>query len=194
MESKTVSVNFKRVFNQPRTKRAQRMMRTIKEEGSRHAKIPLALVKLDAEVNAFVWKQGGSKLPRRVHLELVKDEKQGILFLKGSKRAQAFTAKKAQEKESKGKGKEKKEAEKPEAKGKEAQAVGEKKETREGKEDRERKKEWGKEKKKEEGKESREGREALVQEGKTEGKQGSIQEENVEGAEGKQHASAKGED
>lgn len=74
----------------PRTKRAPRAMRMIREFVSKHLKSDELI--FDAEVNEFIWARGIQKPPRKITVRVVKSDDDVVeIFLVSSKDQEILT-------------------------------------------------------------------------------------------------------
>ncbi|RLF24313.1 MAG: 50S ribosomal protein L31e [Thermoprotei archaeon] len=64
------TIPLRRVYEAPRTKRAPRAIRFVKEFIKRHMKAEDVIV--DPEVNEKIWERGREKPPRRIRVRVVK--------------------------------------------------------------------------------------------------------------------------
>jgi large subunit ribosomal protein L31e len=71
--TETVSF-YPRLNSIPRTKRAPKAMRILKEWVQRHLKVELENILIDQEVNEFIWSRGIQKPPRRITITARKAE------------------------------------------------------------------------------------------------------------------------
>ncbi len=67
-------------YRGPRTKRAKRAMRIIREFVSRHRKVDPSRVRIGNDVNEYVWTRGIQKPPRKVRV--VVEEKDGLVWVR----------------------------------------------------------------------------------------------------------------
>ena len=65
-------VPLRRVFEAPRYRRSKVAVRLIREFTTRHMKADE--VKIDAKVNELIWSRGITNPPRRIKLEMERDE------------------------------------------------------------------------------------------------------------------------
>ncbi|RLF16992.1 MAG: 50S ribosomal protein L31e [Thermoprotei archaeon] len=65
-------IPLRKVYSVPRTKRASRAIRLIREFIKRHVKAEV--IKISPEVNEYVWRRGREKPPRRVAVRVKKYE------------------------------------------------------------------------------------------------------------------------
>lgn len=72
MEEKIYTIPLIKAKSVPRTKRAKRAIKEIKEFLSRHMKVET--VKVDKSVNELVWSRGIKKIPSKVRIKAVKME------------------------------------------------------------------------------------------------------------------------
>jgi len=101
-------VPFRKLFNQPVTKRARRAIRELKRFAVKHTRVDENGVLIAEEVNREVWKNSYN-IPRRVNVILRKKGGKIIVYLQGGK--QLAEDKKREEKEKKAAADKKKEKE-----------------------------------------------------------------------------------
>ncbi len=68
-------VPLKKAFKKPRTKRADAAISIVREFVSRH--MGVEVVKIGKELNEHIWSRGRKKIPRRVRIKVVTEEKEG---------------------------------------------------------------------------------------------------------------------
>lgn len=69
------TINLSKSLYVPRKKRASRALRLIREFAIRHMKAEGDdNVKIEPEVNEFIWRRGIEKPPRRITVKMVKDD------------------------------------------------------------------------------------------------------------------------
>ena len=69
---KTYIIPLREAFNAPRTKRANKAVKIVKEFLTRHTKA--GNVSLDSSVNDVLWKRGREKPPRRIKVKVTTEE------------------------------------------------------------------------------------------------------------------------
>jgi large subunit ribosomal protein L31e len=72
MDESVYMINLRDVIKKPRTKRAKRAMKIIREFIAKHSKTPLENVKLSNSLNSLVWARGIQKPPKRVKVKMVR--------------------------------------------------------------------------------------------------------------------------
>ncbi|MFB6489809.1 MAG: 50S ribosomal protein L31e [Thermoproteus sp. AZ2] len=72
-------VSLKRAYWAARTRRAKRAVRIIKEFVARHLRLEEAKVKLDPEVNAYIWSRSLEKPPRVIDIVVERREDGSVL-------------------------------------------------------------------------------------------------------------------
>ena len=77
VEERMLPINLGRVWNTPRTQRAPKAIRTIREAVKKHMKV--AEVKISGDVNEKVWFRGIEKPPRRIEVRAVKDKEGNVI-------------------------------------------------------------------------------------------------------------------
>ena len=70
--TRTYTVPLRRAFEAPRYRRTKVAVRLIREFATRHMKSEE--IKLDEDLNEYLWSRGITHPPRRVKLEMEKDE------------------------------------------------------------------------------------------------------------------------
>ena len=68
------TITFRDLKNIPRTERADRAMKHIREFAARHMKVGLDEVWIDHRVNEMVWARGKKKIPSRIRVKMIKFE------------------------------------------------------------------------------------------------------------------------
>lgn len=121
---KEFTVNFKKAFEKPRTKRAKKAVSIVAEQMKKNFRLEEDKILISNKVNEFIWSMGREKIPRRMKIKTIFDGKQLKVLLpeekiqkKEEKRTEKKTeektdAEKAREKDLEEKKKEKKEMEK----------------------------------------------------------------------------------
>ncbi|ODS38740.1 MAG: hypothetical protein A7316_07235 [Candidatus Altiarchaeales archaeon WOR_SM1_86-2] len=79
-EEKTYTIPLRQVYDAPRTKRASKAIKVVRQFLVRHAKIgdvhlPPENIVLDKSLNEAVWARGIQKPPRRIRVSVAEDEK-----------------------------------------------------------------------------------------------------------------------
>ncbi|MEA3254558.1 MAG: 50S ribosomal protein L31e [Candidatus Altiarchaeota archaeon] len=69
---KTYIIPLREAFNAPRTKRANKAVKIVKEFLTRHTKA--GNVSLDSSINDVLWKRGREKPPRRIKVKVTTEE------------------------------------------------------------------------------------------------------------------------
>ena len=77
--SRVHMVPLRRAFEAPRYRRTKVAIRLIREFTTRHMKAKE--VKIDADVNELLWKQGIGNPPRRIRLEMERDD-EGVVTVR----------------------------------------------------------------------------------------------------------------
>lgn len=77
--TRVYTVPLRRAYEAPMYKRAKVAMRIIREFAYKHMKA--IEVKIDKEVNEFIWSQGIRRPPRRIKLEMERDE-DGVVLVR----------------------------------------------------------------------------------------------------------------
>ncbi len=69
---RTYTIPLKKAKNVPRTMRAPRAIRLIREFLKKHMKTDT--IKLDSSINEKIWERGIQKIPSRIKVKAVKEE------------------------------------------------------------------------------------------------------------------------
>jgi len=72
VEEKIIPINLHRAWNAPRTKRAEKAVRVLRELVKHHMKVDDVTISND--VNELVWARGIKKPPRKIEVRAVKDK------------------------------------------------------------------------------------------------------------------------
>lgn len=72
MEERIYTIPLREVFNAPRTRRANKAVKVVRDYLVRHMKAKE--VKLDASVNEVLWARSREKPPRRIRVKAVKED------------------------------------------------------------------------------------------------------------------------
>lgn len=78
VEERIYTVPLGRAWIRPRTKRAPRAIRLLKEFVKRHMKVDEESIRVLNEVNEKIWSRGIQRPPRRIRVRVTKD-KEGII-------------------------------------------------------------------------------------------------------------------
>jgi large subunit ribosomal protein L31e len=68
------TISFSKLRNIPRTHRAPRAIKHIREFAARHMKVEPEEVWIDHRVNEMVWARGRKKMPSRIRVKMIKFE------------------------------------------------------------------------------------------------------------------------
>ena len=68
------TITFGKLRNIPRTQRAPRAIKHIREFAARHMKAEEEDIWIDHRVNEMVWARGKKKLPSRIRVKMIKFE------------------------------------------------------------------------------------------------------------------------
>lgn len=71
------TINFSKAWLTPKHKRTDRVVNMIKEFAVKHMKS--SHVKIDQELNRYIWERGKTNPPRKVRVRLVKDEDDQVI-------------------------------------------------------------------------------------------------------------------
>ena len=71
------TINFSKAWLTPKHKRTDRVVNMIKEFATKHMKS--SQIKIDQELNRYIWERGKTNPPRKVRVRIVKDEDESLL-------------------------------------------------------------------------------------------------------------------
>jgi len=71
------TINFSKAWLTPRHKRTDRVVNMIKEFAIKHMKS--SQIKIDQDLNRYVWQKGKTNPPRKVRVRIVKDEDDQVI-------------------------------------------------------------------------------------------------------------------
>ncbi len=71
------TINFSKAWLTPKHKRTDRVVNMIKEFAIKHMKS--SQIKIDQELNRFIWERGKTNPPRKVRVRIVKDEDDQVI-------------------------------------------------------------------------------------------------------------------
>jgi large subunit ribosomal protein L31e len=71
------TINFSKAWLTPRHRRTDRVVNMIKEFAIKHMKS--SQIKIDQDLNRYIWQKGKTNPPRKVRVRLVKDEDDQII-------------------------------------------------------------------------------------------------------------------
>lgn len=71
------TINFSKAWLTPKHKRTDRVINMIKEFAIKHMKS--SQIKIDQELNRYIWERGKTNPPRKVRVRIVKDEDDQVL-------------------------------------------------------------------------------------------------------------------
>ena len=71
------TINFSKAWLTPKHKRTDRVVNMIKEFAIRHMKS--SQIKIDQELNRYIWEKGKTNPPRKVRVRIVKDEDDQVI-------------------------------------------------------------------------------------------------------------------
>ena len=71
------TINFSKAWLTPRHKRTDRVVNMIKEFAIKHMKS--SQIKIDQDLNRFIWQKGKTNPPRKVRVRIVKDEDDQVI-------------------------------------------------------------------------------------------------------------------
>ncbi len=71
------TINFSKAWLTPKHKRTDRVVNMIKEFAIKHMKS--THIKIDQELNRYIWEKGKTNPPRKVRVRIVKDEDDQVI-------------------------------------------------------------------------------------------------------------------
>lgn len=71
------TINFSKAWLTPKHKRTDRVINMIKEFAIKHMKS--TQVKIDQELNRYIWEKGKTNPPRKVRVRIIKDEDDQVI-------------------------------------------------------------------------------------------------------------------
>ena len=71
------TINFSKAWLTPRHKRTDRVVNMIKEFAIKHMKS--SQIKIDQDLNRYIWQKGKTNPPRKVRVRIVKDEDDQVI-------------------------------------------------------------------------------------------------------------------
>ena len=71
------TINFSKAWLTPKHKRTDRVINMIKEFAIKHMKS--SQVKIDQELNRYIWEKGKTNPPRKVRVRIIKDEDDQVI-------------------------------------------------------------------------------------------------------------------
>src|ERR1044071_1415414 len=71
------TINFSKAWLTPKHKRTDRVINMIKEFAIKHMKS--SQIKIDQELNRYIWEKGKTNPPRKVRVRIVKDEDDQVI-------------------------------------------------------------------------------------------------------------------
>jgi large subunit ribosomal protein L31e len=71
------TINFSKAWLTPKHKRTDRVVNMIKEFASKHMKS--THIKIDQELNRYIWEKGKTNPPRKVRVRIIKDEDDQVI-------------------------------------------------------------------------------------------------------------------
>lgn len=72
------TINFSKAWLTPKHKRTDRVVNMIKEFAIKHMKS--SDIKIDQELNRYIWENGKTNPPRKVRVRMVKDEDEQVII------------------------------------------------------------------------------------------------------------------
>lgn len=72
------TINFSKAWLTPKHKRTDRVINMIKEFAIKHMKS--SQIKIDQELNRYIWERGKTNPPRKVRVRIVKDEDDQVII------------------------------------------------------------------------------------------------------------------
>jgi len=71
------TINFSKAWLTPKHKRTDRVINMVKEFAMKHMKS--SQIKIDQELNRYIWKMGKTNPPRKVRVRIVKDDDDQVI-------------------------------------------------------------------------------------------------------------------
>ncbi len=71
------TINFSKAWLTPKYRRTDRVVNMIKEFAIKHMKS--SQIKIDQELNRYIWEKGKTNPPRKVRVRIVKDEDEQVI-------------------------------------------------------------------------------------------------------------------
>ena len=71
------TINFSKAWLTPKHKRTDRVINMIKEFATKHMKS--SQVRIDQELNRYIWEKGKTNPPRKVRVRIVKDDDEQVI-------------------------------------------------------------------------------------------------------------------
>lgn len=71
------TINFSKAWLTPKHKRTDRVINMIKEFATKHMKS--SQIKIDQELNRYIWEKGKTNPPRKVRVRVVKDDDEQVI-------------------------------------------------------------------------------------------------------------------
>jgi large subunit ribosomal protein L31e len=71
------TINFSKAWLTPKHKRTDRVINMIKEFATKHMKS--TQIKIDQELNRYIWEKGKTNPPRKVRVRIIKDEDDQVI-------------------------------------------------------------------------------------------------------------------
>lgn len=81
VEERIYTIPLSRVWIRPRTKRAPRAVRLIKEFVERHMKVEKDSIRISNDLNEKIWSRGIQKPPRKIKVKVARD-KEGLVTVR----------------------------------------------------------------------------------------------------------------
>lgn len=82
-EEKVIAINLKRVWEYSGRVRTPKAVRLIKEQAARHLKTEPENIKIDENLNRYIWSRGLKNPPRKIRVRAEKTEDLYVLKLAG---------------------------------------------------------------------------------------------------------------
>jgi ribosomal protein L31E len=95
-KEKTITINLKKVFDKPVTKRAISGKNAIKSAVEKETRI--SDLKISNKLNELIWGKGKYNVPRKITIKVIKEKTKGIIMLPEEKYEPKQDKKKAEEK------------------------------------------------------------------------------------------------
>ena len=75
--ARVYTINFSKAWLTPKHKRTDRVVNMIKEFAIKHMKS--SQIKIDQDLNRYIWERGKTNPPRKVRVRIVKDEDDQVI-------------------------------------------------------------------------------------------------------------------
>ena len=82
---RSFTVSLRRVFDKPRTRRAEKAVRFLKRFLRKNFRVAEKQIKISEKINGFFWQNGIEHIPRRIEIKAVLEDGIVRAFLSGEK-------------------------------------------------------------------------------------------------------------